>query len=87
MSTSKEEWREKTLLPLLKQFPNRQETFDNSSEIEVDEIYCSEDIDYSESQLEKELGYPGEYPYTRGIQPNIGVEHGPCDNIPVILPR
>jgi len=71
MSTSKEEWREKTLSPLLKKFPNRQETFDNSSEIEVDEIYCSEDIDYSESQLEKELGYPGEYPYTRGIQPNM----------------
>ena len=53
MSTSKEEWREKTLSPLLKKFPNRQETFDNSSEIEVDEIYCSEDIDYSESQFEK----------------------------------
>ena len=71
MSTSKEEWREKTLSPLLKRFPNRQGTFDNSSEIEIDEIYCSEDIDYSESQLEKELGYPGEYPYTRGIQPNM----------------
>ena len=71
MSTSKEEWREKTLSPLLKRFPNRQAAFDNSSEIEIDEIYCSEDIDYSESQLEKELGYPGEYPYTRGIQPNM----------------
>jgi len=71
MSTSKEEWREKTLSPLLKRSPNRQGTFDNSSEIEIDEIYCSEDIDYSESQLEKELGYPGEYPYTRGIQPNM----------------
>ena len=71
MSTSKEEWREKTLSPLLKRSPNRQGTFDNSSEIEIDEIYCSEDIGYSESQLEKELGYPGEYPYTRGIQPNM----------------
>ena len=71
MAKSKEEWRDNTLSPLLKRVPNRKETFDNSSAIEIDEIYCTEDVDSSQEQYEKELGYPGEYPYTRGIQPNM----------------
>jgi len=71
MAKSKEEWRDNTLSPLLKRVPNRKETFDNSSAIEIDEIYCPEDVDSSQEQYEKELGYPGEYPYTRGIQPNM----------------
>ena len=71
MSKSKEEWRDNTLSPLLQRVPNRKETFDNSSSIEIDEIYCPEDVDSSQEQYEKELGYPGEYPYTRGIQPNM----------------
>ena len=71
MSKSKEEWRDNTLSPLLKKVPNRKEIFDTSSAIEVDEIYCPEDVDSSQGQYEKELGYPGEYPYTRGIQPNM----------------
>ena len=71
MSKSKEEWRYNTLAPLLKRVPNRKGTFDTSSSIEIDEIYCPEDVDSSQEQYEKELGYPGEYPYTRGIQPNM----------------
>ena len=71
MSSRKEEWREKTLSPLLRRFPNRKEAFDNSSEIEIDEIYCPEDIDPSTYQFEQDINYPGEYPYTRGIQPNM----------------
>ena len=71
MAKSKEEWRDNTLSPLLKRVPNRKETFDNSSAIEIDEIYCPEDVDSSQERYEKELGYPGEYPYTRGIQPNM----------------
>ena len=71
MSTSKQEWHDNTLSPILKKHPNRKETFYNSSAIEIDEIYCTEDIDTSHEQYEEELGYPGEYPYTRGIQPNM----------------
>ena len=66
---SKSEWRKNTLEPALKRFPERQERFDISSGIELDTAYTPEDIkgfDYLES-----LGYPGEYPFTRGIQPTM----------------
>ncbi|ARU63208.1 methylmalonyl-CoA mutase [Tumebacillus avium] len=50
-------------------FPERRETFNTSSDtIEVKRLYTAEDVqgDY----LEK-LGFPGEYPYTRGVQPTM----------------
>ncbi|SES82249.1 methylmalonyl-CoA mutase, N-terminal domain [Oceanobacillus limi] len=50
----------------IKRFPERKNTFTTSSHIEVERIYDSRDLDY-----EKKLGYPGEYPYTRGIQPTM----------------
>ncbi|WP_100010721.1 acyl-CoA mutase large subunit family protein [Lentibacillus sediminis] len=45
----------------LKRFPERKETFATSSDIEVDRLY-SADNDHE---------FPGEYPYTRGIQPTM----------------
>ncbi|GIO28532.1 acyl-CoA mutase large subunit family protein [Ornithinibacillus bavariensis] len=48
----------------LKRFPERKEVFQTSSSIPVDRLYYHEnDSDYNER-----LGFPGEYPYTRGIQ-------------------
>ncbi|TCP59593.1 methylmalonyl-CoA mutase [Tumebacillus sp. BK434] len=50
-------------------FPERRETFNTSSEtIEVKRLYTAEDVqgDYMEK-----LGFPGEYPYTRGVQPTM----------------
>ncbi|ASS75016.1 methylmalonyl-CoA mutase [Tumebacillus algifaecis] len=50
-------------------FPERRETFTTSSDtLEVKRLYTPEDAqgDY----LEK-LGFPGEYPYTRGVQPTM----------------
>ena len=68
MSKSKGEWRETTLLPLIKRAPERQEKFETSSGIEIDTVYTPEDLpDFDYAQL----GYPGEYPFTRGVQPNM----------------
>ncbi len=47
---------------------DRRETFRTSS-LDVDTVYTSadtEDADYL-----RDLGFPGEYPYTRGVQPNM----------------
>ncbi|MBE0416017.1 MAG: methylmalonyl-CoA mutase family protein, partial [Dehalococcoidia bacterium] len=63
------EWQQNTLEPALKRFPERQEKFETSSGLEVAPLYTPEDIkglDYLQS-----LGYPGEYPFTRGIQPTM----------------
>jgi methylmalonyl-CoA mutase N-terminal domain/subunit len=68
-SKSKSEWQEKVLDPAVKRFPERQERFETSSGIEQLPVYCPEDLmdfDYAAA-----LGYPGEYPFTRGIQPNM----------------
>lgn len=52
---------------ILKRFPERKETFLTSSEIEVERLYYPEnDIVYQEK-----LGFPGEFPFTRGIQPTM----------------
>ena len=68
-STSKREWSEKTLGPLKERYGERRESFETDSGLSIETTYTPEDIgdlDYSEK-----LGYPGEYPYTRGVQPNM----------------
>ncbi len=68
-STSKTEWSANTLEPLKNRRPERKESFLNTSGTEVEPLYTPEDVrsdDYVES-----VGYPGEYPFTRGVQPNM----------------
>ncbi|AAM25528.1 methylmalonyl-CoA mutase N-terminal domain/subunit [Caldanaerobacter subterraneus subsp. tengcongensis MB4] len=65
----KEDWEKNHRGKAIAKFPERKEEFKTSSEIEIKPIYTPEDvkdIDY----LEK-LGFPGEYPYTRGVQPTM----------------
>ncbi|MGH7820843.1 MAG: acyl-CoA mutase large subunit family protein, partial [Candidatus Binatia bacterium] len=53
----------------LKKSPERREKFETSSGIEVRRLYTSADtaaLDY-----EARLGFPGEYPFTRGVQPTM----------------
>ncbi len=64
-SKSKKQWIEKTLRPAINKFPERQEEFHTDSGLRIEPLYGPEDLDYR-----PELGYPGEYPYTRGVQPN-----------------
>ncbi len=68
-SKSKKEWQDTTLDKALQKAPERQERFEISSGTEVETLYAPEDIarlDYNEV-----IGYPGEYPFTRGIQPTM----------------
>ncbi len=67
-SSSKRDWEKKTLGPLKERHAERQQRFETDSGIEVDSLYTAQDL---ESQSDEKLGYPGEYPYTRGIQPNM----------------
>jgi methylmalonyl-CoA mutase N-terminal domain/subunit len=62
----KKRWEEKKLQPVLQKFPERKKQFLTSSEIPVPVISIPEDMNYLE-----ELGFPGEYPFTRGIQPTM----------------
>ena len=66
---TKQGWRETTLASALKRAAERQEKFETSSGVEIDTVYTPEDLvnfDYI-----RDLGYPGEYPFTRGVQTNM----------------
>ena len=68
-SNSKQEWTDGTLGPLKQRFGERQERFETESGLEIDTVYTPEDADGFD--YAGRLGYPGEYPYTRGVQPNM----------------
>jgi len=68
-SKSKEEWRQGTLEPTLKRFPEREDPFETSSGLAIDGLYAPEDL--GGFAYARDLGYPGEYPFTRGIQPTM----------------
>ncbi len=69
MSTpgAKENWEKETLHPSLKKFPERKPKFETSSGIEMPRVAFPPE---AEPYPEK-LGYPGEYPFTRGVQPTM----------------
>jgi methylmalonyl-CoA mutase N-terminal domain/subunit len=65
-----DEWESKAARSAEK-WPERKEGFATSSGFDVKRIYTHQDgVSTDESYLEK-LGFPGEYPYTRGIQPTM----------------
>ena len=64
----REKWQETTLEPAIARFPERRERFETDSGIEVESVYTPADVevDYLE-----DLGFPGQYPFTRGVYPTM----------------
>ena len=60
-----EVWEEGILRPALKRFPERKNTFSNSSEFEVNRLYTPTD---ETATYDQKIGFPGDYPFTRGVQ-------------------
>ncbi len=63
-----EAWEKKVEAQLAKR-PERREAFATVSEIPVKRVYGPWDLD--DFNPEAELGLPGEYPFTRGVQPTM----------------
>ena len=63
-----QEWEETRLAPARKR-GERREHFETSSGIEVDALYTPRDLE-SHDALRDE-GFPGDPPFTRGIQPTM----------------
>lgn len=59
-------WEEKYLKPIISKFPERKPEFTTPSGIPLPRLAGPRDTDYSET-----LGFPGQYPYTRGVQPTM----------------
>ncbi len=63
-----ERWEHETLQPALKRAPERDAAFETSAG-PVERLYTSRDV--ADTDYERDIGYPGEYPYTRGVQPTM----------------
>lgn len=62
-----ERWERETLEPALRRMPERKERFETVSLEEVNRLYTPADI--AEIDFARDIGFPGEFPYTRGIHP------------------
>lgn len=62
-----EAWLSKTK-ELMNRFPERKEAFQTSSDFTIERLYLPKNPD--EDYIDK-LGFPGVFPYTRGIQPTM----------------
>jgi methylmalonyl-CoA mutase, N-terminal domain len=65
----RERWRETTRARSLRGGGERRERFATTSDIEIADLYTAADT--ADLVPEDALGMPGEYPYTRGVQPTM----------------
>ncbi len=63
------QWKKETLQPSLDRFPERREEFITTSSEVVNRLYTPADLDGS--SFDEEIGYPGLYPFTRGVHPTM----------------
>ena len=73
LQQAKADWEARTLQKALSRFPERKERFTTSSEIELERVYLPDETlgEAAETRYLERLGFPGQYPYTRGVQPTM----------------
>ena len=62
-----EEWERDTLRPFVEKHPERKSTFQTVSLEETNPLYSPADIEAID--FERDISFPGNFPYTRGIHP------------------
>ena len=71
MAQNKKDWEQNTLKPSIERFGESSDHFTTDSGLEIDAVYSVEDSDQTSASYIENLGFPGEYPYTRGVQPSM----------------
>ncbi len=66
IKSSVENWEKNVVEKSLTKFPERKERFTTGSNAEVNRLYTPIDIEHI--NYDEDLGLPGEYPFTRGVQ-------------------
>src|SRR4051812_47881380 len=67
-SAAKARWLEGTWGRAAQKSPERSASMATSSDIPIDPVYVASDL---APDLPERLGLPGEYPFTRGVQPTM----------------
>jgi len=68
LAAKKKAWTEKQEA-VLKKRPERKAEFSTDSQIAIERVYTPDDL--GDFDYQEKLGLPGEYPYTRGVQPTM----------------
>jgi len=66
---ARDRWRVTTRAEAVARSPERQERFLTTSGLEIQDLYTPADLTGLDES--RDLGHPGEYPYTRGVQPTM----------------
>jgi methylmalonyl-CoA mutase N-terminal domain/subunit len=66
---ARDRWRATTRTRAIARSPERQERFLTTSGSEIQDLYVPADV--ADLDEDRDLGRPGEYPYTRGVQPTM----------------
>jgi methylmalonyl-CoA mutase N-terminal domain/subunit len=69
ISESKKQWEEKVLKKSLSKAPESKEEFKSGSGEKIERLYTPEDV--ADIDYASEIGFPGQYPFTRGPQPTM----------------
>lgn len=65
MTDAKAEWESRAVTPTLSRSPERKVLFETTSGIPLQRLYTAADV------TPRQQEFPGEYPYTRGVQPTM----------------
>ncbi len=68
LKQAKQQWEETVVQPAVERFPERREHFETPSGIPLDRLYTPTD---APADYLTDLGFPGQYPFTRGVQPTM----------------
>ncbi|MEO1914273.1 MAG: methylmalonyl-CoA mutase family protein [Myxococcales bacterium] len=64
-------WETETLAPALESAPERKEKFRTQAlKWDVNRLYSPRDLEAIDFDFNRDVGFPGEFPYTRGTDPN-----------------
>jgi methylmalonyl-CoA mutase, N-terminal domain len=66
--SDKARWQRTTVDPVLGRQRERRTRFETTSGVEIERLYDPSDVDID---YQEDLGYPGEYPFTRGVYPTM----------------
>ena len=69
LDEAKERWQNSTLQKTLSRFPEWRNEFVTGSDKPAERLYLPEEL--SDEQYLERIGFPGEYPFTRGVQPTM----------------
>jgi methylmalonyl-CoA mutase N-terminal domain/subunit len=67
--TAKQRWLDETYRPAVRKHPERKGRFSTLSDEVIEPLYTAEDLEGFDP--DRDLGFPGEFPYTRGVQPSM----------------